>query len=35
MGQREFLREDQQFDYSGTHGFTARIEAVAPAGAAL
>ncbi len=24
--------EDKQFEYSGTNGFTARIEAVAPAG---
>ena len=24
--------EDEQFEYSGTNGFTARIEAVAPAG---
>jgi hypothetical protein len=24
--------EDEQFEYSGTNGFAARIEAVAPAG---
>ena len=24
--------EDHQFEYSGTNGFTARIEAVGPAG---